>query len=142
MAAEKKTEEGHLPDLEAPKSQIVSRDEVSNFCGRKIMVFVGGICIHAYVFDKLIREVRVSKSMSSMQAISPQYLDVFTSNWVQRFLGLACTALLKLSALIKIRHGSLFLEVLRLFVMVLTATYFNIQQRYNQFCILHLLSKW
>ena len=29
MAAEKKTEEGQLPDLEAPKSQIVSRDEVS-----------------------------------------------------------------------------------------------------------------
>ena len=38
MAAEKKTEEGQLPDLEAPKSQIVSRDEVSNFCGRKNMV--------------------------------------------------------------------------------------------------------
>ena len=35
MAAEKKTEEGQLPDLEAPKSQVVSRDEVSNFCGRE-----------------------------------------------------------------------------------------------------------
>ena len=56
MAAEKKTEEGQLPDLEAPKSQIVSRDEVSNFCGRKKYGFVGGICIYAYVCDNVRSE--------------------------------------------------------------------------------------
>ena len=30
MATEKETAKGQLPDLEAPKSLIVSRDEVSN----------------------------------------------------------------------------------------------------------------
>ena len=70
----------------------------------------------------------------STQAISPQCLNVFTSNLVKRFLrGLGifpCTALLKISASIRTTHNFLsflatflqIVEVLRHFVMLLTAT--------------------
>ena len=54
---------------------------------------------------------------SSTLAISPQYLNVFTSNWVQKFLrGLGIfvdTALLKMSALIKKLICTIFCKLLK-----------------------------
>ena len=77
---------------------------------------------------------------SSTQAISPQYLNVLTSNLVQRFvrgLGIfACTALLKISASPK--NYTLFVTFLQIVKTFCDAahSYFNIQQ----FSILGCLS--
>ena len=75
-----------------------------------------------------------------MQAISPQLLNVFTSNWIQRFLlvGLEIFAYTeKIQTLYC--HILLLLCECRLEVLKHCVdgahSYFTIQQKYNQFCI-------
>ena len=76
-------------------------------------------------------DVRVSKIIIT-QAISQQQFNVFTSNWVQRFLrGLgifACTLLLRQ------KSARNFLQIVEVLIL-LTVQYSTKVQSCNQFCI-------
>ena len=93
-------------------------------------------------------DVRVSnvRKYSSTQAISPQYLNVFTSNWVRKFLrGLGIFAHsfvinVCLDQKIFVPFHYFFANCWSIKTLCDAGhSHFNIQQRHKQFCILDQL---